>query len=130
MISRTFRAALLMLKTSAGYFPVPVSKCLSGRMAFCAEPFTRNVLVCSGYDVGMPLLRWCVCHVATGKYGTPPTVDVEFHGVVRVYDGLELPVCVSYKPSMCGLSHVWLSGSTAFFGKSHDRSDFAEPDPS
>ena len=78
----------------------------------------------------MPELAWCVCQVVAGIHGNDAIVVVEFHGTVAVYDGLALPVCVSYRPSMCGLSQVCESGSFTLCGKSQVLSDFAEAEPS
>src|ERR1700722_290721 len=122
MISRRFRAALLMLNTSAGYCPVAAFRCLNPRTLLCAAPFTVNADVCSGNDVGMPELRWCVCQLVSGSHGTCGAVRIEFHGTVKVYDGFWAPDCVSNSPTMSGLSQVWLSGSGRFFGKSYVRS--------
>src|SRR5256885_4963797 len=123
MISRTLRAALLMFQTSAGYFPVVASTCRSPRTTFCAVPLTLRVDTWSGNDVGMPELARCVCRVAAGIQGTLPTV-IEFQTAVVVYDGLATPVCVSYRPSICGLSHVCESGSFTLCGKSQVLNDF------
>ena len=73
MISTRLRAALLTLKTSAGYRPgVYMPRCRIGRTVLCATPFTVSVFVTSGNAVGMPPLRWCVCQLImfTGMLGT------------------------------------------------------------
>ena len=79
MISRRLRAALLMLKTSAGYRPAFLFR--SPRTLLCATPFTVSAAVCNGNCVGMPALRWCVCQLVSGRYGTcARRSGLEFHG--------------------------------------------------
>jgi len=73
-----------------------------------------------------------VCSVNVGRNGTFCSVTVEFQLVqrygsgdvgVQLYDGFAAPVAVSYSPSMCGSSHVWLSGSLPLseFNTEYDR---------
>src|SRR5476649_1078225 len=134
MISTRLRAELLMLWTSAGYFPAAASKFLSPRVLDCVRPSTVSAAVCRGNDVGMPVLRWCVCALATGRYfgHTGFAVNgvlVEFHGTVVSTPRLFAPVCVSYMPVMCGLFHVWPNVSPGFCGKSYVRSPTPGPAP-
>src|SRR5258706_13566714 len=127
MIYTRFLAALLMLNTSAGNRPAPASQFLNPRRADCAAPLTVNAAVCSGNDVGIPPLRWCVCQLVSGRYGTWASVTGEFQGMTMLYAGAWAPVSVSNIPTIWGLSHVWPSGSGRFFGKSYVRTPRETP---
>src|SRR5258706_6269416 len=86
MISRRFLAALLMLKTSAGYRPVVVFWSLSPRLVDCATPLTVSDDVCSGNEVGMPALRRCAWKLWIGRdCRPPPSVLGLFHRNVVLY---------------------------------------------
>ena len=70
----------------------------------------------------MPLLRRWPWKLVSGRYGTCERMsaapELFQFATVMPYDGLAVPLSVSYRPSMRGLFHVWPSGSGAFFGKS------------
>src|SRR6476660_4084669 len=95
---------------------------LSPRRVLCATLSTVRVLVCSGNAVGIPELRWYACQLVKGRYGTDAMqlgsgvvtahVLFQFDGTVDTA-GLPalLAVLVGYKPSICGASCVWPSGS-------------------
>src|SRR3954464_12845321 len=66
MISTRFLAALLMFQTCDGYFPAVRSR--RPRAVACGTPSTLSALVCSGKEVGIPELRWCVCVLFGGSH--------------------------------------------------------------
>src|SRR4051794_40261121 len=112
MISTRLRAALLMLWTSAGYLPVPALKLCRPRVDDCGRPSTVSDEVCSGNVVGMPALTWYLCALVPGRncgqrMFASCGVSVELYGTVVSMPRLLAPLCVSYRPVMCGEFQVW-----------------------
>src|SRR2546430_14740708 len=85
----------------------------------------------------MPALRWCVWRLFAGMYVKPGAVVAlslqSGEGVAVTLGEGEAPVfagSVRFSPPMFGCTHVWVSGSGKFLGKSAVLIAFAMPVPS